>query len=1071
MRKFKSIVTALLALILLGGVASAQNITVKGTVTDKATGEPVPFASVVVKGTMTGIATDADGNFSMAVAPNATLVFSSLGYVTEEVAVSARSTINVVLVPDSQMLEETVVVAFGTVSKKDFTGSAAMVDSKKIESRPISNATNALEGATAGVQFTSASGQPGSSGSIRIRGFGSINADNSPLYVVDGVPYDGIANMNADDIENITILKDAASCALYGSRAANGVVLGTTKRGRSERVQFDVKVNQGFSVRGIPEYDRLDAYQYVPIAWEALRNGLLSASGSTYTMETASAKATADLFPTQLINNPFNVADNLVMNNDGTLNPDAKLLYADDLDWGDAVSRVGHRQEYMMSASGAGQKSDFFMSLGYLNEQGYTIESFLERFNARANVNIQPRKWLKTGLNLAGTMSNSNVTNTDSSTGYVNPFYFARNIGPIYPIHKHNADGSYLLDEFGEKIYEWDNRGGGASPGRHIVAETLWNPKAYKRNVLNTRAYVDLILMDGLKFTFNASYDFRNYLNQTNENTQVGDGAPAGRGRIVNYRYDTYNVNQLLNYNKSFANHNVDLLLGHESFDHNYKYVYGFKQGLIAEGNTELINYTTISSMYTYSMRRATEGYFARANYNYAHKYYFSASFRRDGSSRFYRDARWGNFWSVGASWRMEEEPFIAAVPWIDQLKLRASYGTVGNDGTDSWFAWQTLYDIKKNANTPGFIQSDLEGNMDLSWEVNKTFDLALDFGLFKNRLSGSVEFFHRVSDNLLFEVPKPLSSGVLTQWQNVGSMYNQGVEIQLSADLIRTKDFTWNATFNATKVKNRITKLPQNEIINGTKRYTVGHSMYDFWLYEYAGVDPTTGDALFYKGGWVQEDVIDDATGLPKVDPVTGKNVTKDKLDENGLKIFDPTAEREKVHKYTDADKYYVGTSIPKLYGSLTNTFTYKNFSLNVLLTYGIGGLKLDTTYAGLLSVSSLGASLHKDILNSWHKEGDVTSIPRIDNGDSNYQNPTSSRFLTDASYLNIRNITFSYSLPKQLVKRIDLAGIRVYGSVENAHLFCARKGMDPQYNFAGTSYNDYSPARTMSLGINIQF
>ncbi len=1071
MRNFKSLVTAFLALILLGGVAIAQNISVKGTVTDKATGEPVPFASVVIKGTTTGIATDADGNFTISVAPNGTLVFSSVGYLTEEVAVSARSTVNVALAPDSQMLEETVVVAFGTVSKKDFTGSAATVDSKKIESRPISNATNALEGATAGVQFTSASGQPGSSGSIRIRGFGSINASSTPLYVVDGVPYDGIANMNTDDIENITILKDAASCALYGSRAANGVVIVTTKRGRSERVQFDVKINQGFSVRGIPEYERLDAYQYVPVAWEALRNGLLSASGSTYTMETASAKATADLFPTQLINNPFNVADNAVMNNDGTINPAAQLLYADDLNWTDAVSRVGHRQEYTVSASGAGQKSDYFMSLGYLNEQGYTIESFLERFNGRANVNIQPRKWLKAGLNLAATMANSNVTNTDSSSGYVNPFYFSRNIGPLYPIHKHNADGSYVLDENGEKVYEWDNRGGGASPGRHIVAETLWNPKSYKRNVLNSRAYVDLILMDGLKFTFNAAYDFRNYLNQTNENTQVGDGAPAGRGRIVNYRYDVYNINQLLNYNKSFANHNVDLLLGHESYDENYKYVYGFKQGLIAEGNTELINYTTISSMYTYSQRQATEGYFARANYNYAHKYYLSASFRRDASSHFYTDARWGNFWSIGASWRMEEEPFIASIPWISALKLRASYGTVGNDGTDSWYAWQTLYDIKKNANTPGFIQSDLEGNLELSWEVNKTFDLALDFGLFDNRLTGSVEFFHRISDNLLFEVPKPLSSGVLTQWQNIGTMYNQGIELQLSADIVRTKDFKWNATFNATKVKNCITKLPQGEIVSGTKRYTVGHSMYDFWLYEYEGVDPDTGDALFYKGGWKMEDVLDE-NGNPVLNPADGTVMQQEVKDEYGNRIFDPTATREKVHKYTDADKYYVGTSIPNLYGSLTNTFTYKSFSLSVLLTYGLGGKKLDTTYAGLMGVNSLGSAFHKDLLQSWHQAGDITDIPRLDNGDSNYQNvSSSSRFLTDASYLNIRNITFSYTLPKNVVKKLDLSGIRVFGSVENAHLFCARKGMDPQYNFAGTSYNSYSPARTMSLGVNFQF
>lgn len=1069
MRKSR-LTLAFLAMMLLGAAtAFAQNITVKGTVTDGANGEPVPFASIVVKGTTVGIATDVDGNYSISAPKNGTLVFSSIGYVSQEIAIEGKGTINVTLAPDSQMLDETIVVAFGTVSKKDFTGSAAVVDSKKIESRPITNATNALEGATAGVQFTSASGQPGSSGSIRIRGFGSINADSSPLYVVDGTPYDGISNINPDDIESITVLKDAASSALYGARAANGVVLVTTKKGRSERVTFDVKVNQGFSVRGVPEYDRLDAYQYVPIAWEALRNSYLSAAASTYTMATASAKASADLIPVELMNNPFNVADAELVGVDGKLNPSAQLLYADDLDWTDAVSRIGHRQEYSISASGAGAKSDYYMSLGYLNEQGYTIKSYLERFNARMNMNIQPRKWFKVGLNLSGTMSNSDVTNTDSSTGYVNPFYFARNIGPIYPIHQHNADGSYVLDDNGEKVYEWANRGAGASLGRHIVAETLWNDHLYKRNVMNSRAYLDLYLMDGLKFTINAAYDFRNYLNHTNENPQVGDGSPAGRGMIVNYRYDTYNINQLLNYTKSIDSHNMDFLLGHESYDNNYKYVYGFKQGLIAEGNTELINYTTINSMYTYSMRAATEGYFARANYNYAHKYYLSASVRRDGTSKFYKDARWGTFWSIGGSWRMDEEPFIAEIPWIDSMKLRASYGTVGNDGTDTWFAWQSLYSIKKNANTPGFIQDTQAGNLALQWEVNRSFDLALEFGMLDNRLTGQVELFHRISDNLLFEVPLPLSSGVTSQWQNIGTMYNQGVELQLNADVVRTRDFKWNIGLNASHVKNCITKLPQNEITSGTKRYTVGHSMYDFWLYEYAGVDPTNGDALFYVGGYVEEPKLDENN-----DPILDTNgdpVMQLKKDENGLPIFDPTLDRETTNDYTKADKYYVGSSIPKVYGSISNNLSYKNFSLSVLMTYQVGGLKYDSTYGSLMSVGSLGSSLHTDILKSWHEEGDITDIPRIDKGMSNYLNPGSSRWLTDASYLNIRNITLTYNLPKRYVQKLDLSNVRIYGSVENAHLFCARKGMDPQYNFAGTSYNSYSPARTMSVGINIQF
>ncbi|MBR3485787.1 MAG: TonB-dependent receptor [Bacteroidales bacterium] len=1039
MRKLRLLFTCLLTFLALGS-ALAQTITVKGEVKDANTGEGVPFASIQVKGTMTGTATDAEGNYSIDVPRNAVLVFSSIGYLNQEAAVEGRGVINILLAPDTESLEELVVVAYGTVNKKDFTGSAASLDSKKLEVRPVTNATNALEGITSGVQFTSASGQPGSSGSIRIRGFGSINADSAPLYVVDGVPFDGsISNINSDDIESITVLKDAASSALYGARAANGVVLITTKKGRSERLTFNVRVNHGFSVRGIPEYERLDAYQYVPMEWEIMRNGFLTA-GTYKTTAEANAAASEQLVG-QLGNNPFNVADAQLVT-DGALNSSAKLLYPDDLDWQKAVERLGHRQEYTVSAGGAGQKSDYYFSLGYLNDQGYSIRSYMERFNARMNVNVQPKKWLKAGLNMAGTMANGTSASTGSSTGYINPFYFGRNIGPIYSIYKHNPDGSFVYDDLGEKVFEWDKRGGSASPGRHILAETLWNEDNYKRDILNTRAYVDFIFFEGLKLSINAGYDTRNYLNTSFDNPHVGDGSPAGRADNEHYRYDTMNFNQLLTYNRTFGGHTVDLLVGHESYRNMYHYFRGFRQGLVAEGNAELVNFTTTNSLTGYRDIYTTEGYLARANYNFNHRYYLSASFRRDASSRFYKDARWGNFWSVGGSWRIDQEPFMAAVPWISAAKLRASYGSVGNDGTSSWYQWQSLYSINRNANTPGFLQSATAGNKEIKWEKNMSFDVALEFGLFRDRITGQVEWFHRVSDNLLFSVPLPTSSGLTSQWQNIGTMYNRGIEVQLGADIIRTKDFTWNVGVNFSHLKNEITKLPtgQDQIISGTKKYMVGHSMYDFWMYEWAGVDPETGDSMYYVGGY----------------------------DENGNYTG---KDRTTTNDYTKADKYYVGTSIPKFYGSLSNTFTLGNFSLSALLTFGVGGLKYDTTYGSMMSYSGYGSSLHVDMLNRWQKPGDVTTVPRADMQRNSYQNQGSSRWLTDASYLNIRNVSLSYSFPRRWAEAIDLSGIQLFGSVENLHLFCARKGMDPQYNFGGTSYNAYSPARTMSVGVNFQF
>lgn len=382
-------------------------------------------------------------------------------------------------------------------------------------------------------------------------------------------------------------------------------------------------------------------------------------------------------------------------------------------------------------------------------------------------------------------------------------------------------------------------------------------------------------------------------------------------------------------------------------------------------------------------------------------------------------------------------------VPWISQAKLRASYGSVGNDGTSSWYAWQSFYSISRNANTPGFIQNTTAGNKNLQWEKNMSFDVALEFGLFRDRVTGQVEWFHRISDNLLFSVPLPTSSGQTSQWQNIGTMFNRGIEVQVGADIIRNRNFVWNLTANVSHLRNEITKLPpgQDQIISGTKKYMVGHSMYDFWLYEWAGVDPQTGDSLYYVGGYDEE----------------GNYTGEDRTTTND---------------YTKADKYYVGTAIPDLYGSLQTSFNiFNSLELSVLATFGIGGQKYDSTYGSLMSYSNYGSSLHVDILNRWQNPGDVTTVPRADQYRNTYLNQGSSRWLTNNSYLNIRNISLSYRFPQRWAQAIDLSAIRIYGSVENAHLFCARKGMDPQYSFGGTSANDYSPARTVSLGLNLQF
>ncbi|HUS86951.1 MAG TPA: TonB-dependent receptor [Bacteroidales bacterium] len=1038
MRKF----LLMLVLFSTGVVLFSQVTVVTGTVTSSEENLTIPGVSVIVKGTSLGVATNMDGGFTINVPEGSTtLVFSFLGMLTQEIEIEGRSTIDVVMEPDLMKVDEVLVVAYGSAKKSAFTGSASQVDSKKIESRPVGNFTTAIEGQAAGIQVTRASGQPGSSASIRIRGIGSINASNSPLYVVDGVPYSGnLASISSDDIESITILKDAASTALYGNKAANGVVLVTTKKGRPGEGRFNLKITQGITTRALPEYERMDAFQYYPVQWESLRNSYLTGGND---LATANQDATDDLLGL-LRYNPFNVPDNAIMNTDGTLNSGAALKY-DDLDWFEPLVKPGKRQEYNLSFDGGNETTDYYVSMGYLDESGWTAQSDYDRFSGRVQLNTRPRDWFKTGLNLNASIVESQTVPT-GGTSYVNQFFFSRNIGPIYPVYVHDpVTGEYILDSNGKKIYDigtgeygTPTRGAGGMPGRHSVAETLWNDDLTQRKVIGAKTYLELSFLKDFKFTTNISVDVNNFNLRSYENTKVGDGAPAGRAERRNSVTTSVNINQLLNYNKSFGSHTISALVGHESYDYTYNYFRGFRQGQISEGSSELVNFTQTNSLTSYTDKYRTEGYLGRLDYDYDGKYFFTASYRRDGSSKFYTDVRWGDFWSLSAAWRLDQESFIRDLNWVNVFKLRGSYGQVGNDSGISDYAYQSLYSIYNNQTEPGFRQ-DTPSAYELQWESSNSFDIAVEFGLF-SRIFGTVEFFHRISDNLLFAVPVPLSSGLSSIDMNIGTMYNQGIEFQVSGDVIQTSDFRWNINLVASTFKNEITKLPQEEIISGTKKLMVGHSIYDFWLREWYGVDPDNGDALYTAEDW---------------DAATCQVIGADTLTTD----------------YNNALFKYVGTSIPDLVGSITNSISFKGFELSAMLTYQLGGLVLDGTYAGYMSYNDFGGSMHVDLLDSWKQPGDVTDIPRIDNARSTQHNSTSSRWLTSANYLNIRSVTLSYNLPSSLLNTLDLGNVRIFLSGENLKMFNARKGLDTQGSFGGTTDNVYTAARIMTAGINVQF
>lgn len=1084
----------LIATLLLTVQLYAQTRTVTGKVIGD-DGSPIPNASVIIKGSRIAATTKADGSFSLSAPFNAgTLVVSSDGYITRELYITyGTASFNIHLQRMPEMVledveivldtteipldeaeivdDDEVVVAYGTEKRETHTGSVAQVNSKQFVNRPLTNVITAIEGLIPGVITTSANGQPGSGLNIRVRGFGSINATSEPLLVVDGVPYVGnTSNINPADVESMTVLKDAASSALYGSRAGNGVIIITTKKGRKEKNGISVRVMQGYVTRGLPEYERLDAFQYYPIMWEAYRNSLVyPASGIGISLDSANRVAsgltTRPHIQSLLSYNPFNVANNVIVGTNGQLNPGAQLIYGDDIDWTKELLRSGPRSDYSVNFYGGSEKADYFLSLGYVNENGYTLKSDFKRYSARLNVNVQPRTWLKTGLSISGNYSLSNTAQDSGSTSLVNPFYFTRNIGPIYPVYAHNMrTGEYLIDPVtGQKFWDLGNMGGisgvpnrtsGAFAGRHALGETILNEELFRRTSVSARNYQEITFLNDFRFTNNLSVDYQIQNNNSYANAVVGDGAPVGRSQKESISNAAFVASQLLNYAKTFNIHRVDALIGHESFNQMNTVVNGFKQGQIVSGNFELGNFSTVNSTGSYVDRYKIESYFSRLNYDYDGKYFVSASLRRDGNSAFSSQSRWGSFWSVGAGWNLSNENFMSNIKWIDFLKLRGSYGIVGvadGNGTATsigFYAYRGLYNFSNNANEPGIVQSQTQTLLspELRWEKNKQFDFGLDFNLFKSRLSGSIEYYERVSSDLLFTVPQPLSSGVLTIIQNAATMQNKGIELQLSGDIVRSKSFTWNTTVNLSTLTNRITKMPLAvpEFITGTKKYSEGRSVFEYWLPSFYGVDSADG-AVLYKA--------DNPATLSNRRIVNNKGGGSDTLT-----ILASNGKFE-----------YHGTAIPDLYGSLSQSFTYKGITLSALFTFQLGGKTFDANYQGLMSSGTYGGALSTDILKRWQKPGDITDVPRMDQGRITDFNATSSRWLVDASFLNIRAISLAYSLPTSFISRLNITTARIFISAENVAFFSKRKGLNNQQYFSGVTSNAYPPARVISAGFTL--
>lgn len=1040
----KKLILVLMLFFCAAGTILAQR-TVTGTVADES-GETLIGASVIVKGAEgVGTTTDIDGNFSIDVPEGYDVImFSYTGYSTTEQTLGASNVVNVVL-KINNLLDEVLVTAYGLSTKKAFTGSADVVTAEDLALRSVTSPIAAIEGRATGVQFTSASGQPGSSPSIVIRGVGTLNGSSDPLFIVDGMQYEGdLSTINQDDIESFTILKDAASTSLYGSRAANGVVIITTKSGTTGGgMKVTASTKFGMVDRGIQAYDEVTPGQYYESMWEALRNS--SAGGGD------PAFASENIY-NNLGYNPFNVANENIVGTDGKLNPNAQVVYKS-LDWYDAMEQTGLRQSYNVNVAGGGERHKMFFSTSYLDEEGYVVKSNFNRLTTRMNTEFNVRDWLKVGGSANITISNSEGPSSSGTGSIVNPFGFAKNIGSIYPVYVNDEQGNLVLDAGGNSVF--DNGEGfadyniGSRPvnqGRHALQELLLNDERDRDNTYGFRFWGEFKIVNGLRLRLNYGRDINEGIEKEYENNIIGDAQPTGRYSEERYRRNVENFNQILTYNKSFVDvHNLSITAGHESYDRSYSENNALAIDQVAEGIFEFDNFGTPVRVGGYSSDKRIEGYFLRANYNYDNKYYISASARRDGSSVFSTDARWGNFYSVGAAWQISQENFMADVSFVDDLKLRASYGQVGNDNLLDFYISQPRYGLTSNAGNPAIIWSDI-GNAALQWETAESFDVALEFTLFKNFLDGTIEYYQKNNTDLLYDLPIALSNGLNTFPSNAADMVNSGLELGLTGHILNKRDFRWDLTLQATTQKNEITSLP-DPFINGSKRWEEGRSRYDFYLLQTAGVDPDNGDQLFLMF----------------------------ELDEDGnsIPVLDASGVQETTNDWEATERAYTDDSaLPDLLGSINNSISYKGFSLNVLVTFGIGGKFLDNGYAAMMHSGTYGRSLHPDILNAWRAAGDVTDVPRLENGNVDLVRTQSTRFLTDASFWTLRNVNLGYSLDRSFSEKIGVENLRISVSGENLFLKSKRTGLDPQYNLAGTPVgNDFSPSRIFSVGLNATF
>lgn len=978
----------------------AQSKTITGKITDAETKEALENVVIREKDGKNATKSKADGTFRLNVEAGVkSLLVSYVGYEKKEIVIGNATELNIAMNASSQLLKDVVVVAYGETSQKQVTGSIAKVSAKQLENIPMPSLDLLLQGSVPGLQVSSYSGQPGGQADVRIRGIGSITAGSNPLYVVDGIPIntgtlgDGLtwtsnslAGINPNDIESISVLKDAAATAIYGSRGGNGVIIITTKKGKAGKTKFRFDTDYGFNKLAFNKLAKpLNASQYRALTYEGLINAGYTDSAAQDQLNSIGA-------------------------NDGH-----------DTRWLDEVTQTGAQNSYNLSISGGDERTQFFLSGGYFKQQGTTIQSGFNRYSGSFKLQHRVNDRLKLNTNLLL-----------SSSGQKTPYQSAYFRSPITAAYFMLPFAS-PYDSTGEVNMDND------------VFFMIFNPVAIAKldnNYLKNTKVIgglggDYTIMKGLVFSSKLNLD----LNLTKEmlymNPFYGDADfVSGSMSMANTSVRNMVWTNILGYHRDLLNNkaSLDIKAGHEAQESEREALYAYGQGFPLNTSIQVLSAAANPQAVSSSISQyAFESYFSNVSFSLHSKYLLSASFRRDGSSRFGSKTRFGNFYSIGGSWILSEEDFLKNNRYINVLRLRGSYGQNGNANIDNYVNRPT-YGFGANYNGSVGIAPNTPGNDRLTWEKNNPLDIGLDATLLNNRLNVTIDWYHRKTSDLLLNVPVSQTSGFTEQLSNIGAMVNKGLELTLDGMVMKSRNFNWNANFNIAFNKNKITALYKDqEFQQEVFMYRVGESVQSFYLPIWAGVDPQNGDALWYT----------DSTKTAK------------------------------TNDYTKAKRAIAGNTQPKFFGALTNNLTYKNISLSFQFNY-VYGNHIYRYWSGYFVSDGANPLVNQstESLDRWQKPGDVTNTPKYVYDNTSRSNNRSTRYLFDGTYVRLRNISLSYSVPSRYLKRHKVNNLGLYVRATNLFTWAKDKRItfDPDVS-DGTTDMNLPNMKSLVMGINLEF